>query len=122
MKPVELKKDFFWVGAIDWSVRDFHGYETPRGTTYNNYLIKDTEITLVDAVKYDFADITIKHIRSLVDPAQIKHVVVNHIENDHVSAIDKIMSLCPDATIHITERGKRGLDRFFDTSDRKSVV
>ncbi|HOI16177.1 MAG TPA: FprA family A-type flavoprotein, partial [Geobacteraceae bacterium] len=64
MKPVELKKDFFWVGAIDWSVRDFHGYETPRGTTYNNYLIKDSEITLVDAVKYDFADITIKHIKS----------------------------------------------------------
>jgi flavorubredoxin len=116
MKPVELKKDFFWVGAIDWSVRDFHGYETPRGTTYNNYLIQDKEITLVDTVKYDFADITIKHIKSLVDPSKIKHVVINHIENDHATGIDELMALCPDATIHITERGKKGLDRFFDTS------
>ncbi|MHC1698042.1 MAG: FprA family A-type flavoprotein [Geobacteraceae bacterium] len=116
MKPVELKNDIFWVGAIDWAVRDFHGYETPRGTTYNNYLILDEEVTLVDTVKYDFADITIKHIKNLVDPAKIKHVVINHIENDHATGIDKIMDLAPDATIHITDRGKKGLDRFFDTS------
>ncbi|MRR58141.1 MAG: FprA family A-type flavoprotein [Deltaproteobacteria bacterium] len=116
MKPFELKKNFFWVGAIDWAVRDFHGYETPRGTTYNNYLILDKEITLIDTVKYDFSAITVNHIKSLVDPSQIKHVVINHIENDHATSIDDIMALCPDAVIHITERGKKGLDRFFDTS------
>src|SRR5512147_1310868 len=116
MKAVELKNGIYWVGAIDWAVRDFHGYETPRGTTYNNYLILDKEITLVDTVKYDFSEITVKHIKSLVDPSQIRHVVINHIENDHATSIDDIMALCPDATIHITERGKRGLDRFFDTS------
>jgi flavorubredoxin len=116
MKPVELKKDIYWVGAIDWSVRDFHGYETPRGTSYNNYLIMDEEITLIDTVKYDFSDITIKQIANIVDPAKIKHVVINHIENDHVSSIDDIMALTPNATIHISARGKKGLDRFFDTS------
>jgi anaerobic nitric oxide reductase flavorubredoxin len=116
MKPVELKKDIYWVGAIDWSVRDFHGYETPRGTSYNNYLIMDEEITLIDTVKYDFSDITIKQIRNIVDPAKIKHIVINHIENDHATSIDDIMALTPDATIHISARGKKGLDRFFDTS------
>ena len=38
MKAVEVKNRIYWVGAIDWAIRDFHGYETPRGTTYNNYL------------------------------------------------------------------------------------
>jgi flavorubredoxin len=116
MKAVELKNGIYWVGAIDWAVRDFHGYETPRGTTYNNYLIMDDEITLMDTVKYDFSDITIKNIRSVVEPSRIKHVVINHIENDHVTSIDKIMDLTPNATIYITEKGKKGLDRFFDTS------
>nr|HOP40747.1 FprA family A-type flavoprotein [Geobacteraceae bacterium] len=116
MKPVELKNNIFWVGAIDWAVRDFHGYETPRGTTYNNFLILDEEVTLVDTVKYDFSDITIKHIRNLVDPARIQHVVINHIENDHATSIDKIMAVAPNATIHITERGRKGLERFFDMS------
>ncbi len=116
MTAVEIKKDIYWVGAIDWAVRDFHGYETPRGTTYNNYLILDDEITLVDTVKDDFADVTIKNIKSIVSFEKIKHIVINHIENDHVSAIDRIMSLTPNATIYITEKGKKGLARFFDIS------
>jgi len=116
MKAVEIKDAIYWVGAIDWAVRDFHGYVTPRGTTYNNYLLMDEEVTLVDTVKYDFSEMTIKNIRSTVDPARIKHVVINHIENDHATSLDKIMEIAPEATIYITEKGKRGLDRFFDTS------
>jgi anaerobic nitric oxide reductase flavorubredoxin len=119
MKAVELKKDIYWVGAIDWAVRDFHGYVTPRGTTYNNYLILDDEITLIDTVKYDFSDITIKCIKSVVDPSKIKNVVINHIENDHATSIDKIMELTPNATIYITEKGRKGLERFFDLSKWK---
>jgi anaerobic nitric oxide reductase flavorubredoxin len=122
MKCVELKKDVYWVGAIDWAVRDFHGYETPRGTSYNNYLIMDKEITLIDTVKYDFADTSIKNIRAIVDPAKIKHVVINHIENDHATSVDKIMELCPDATVYITEKGKKGLERFFDLSSYKLKI
>jgi flavorubredoxin len=116
MKAVEIKQGVFWVGAMDWAIRDFHGYETPRGTTYNNYLIMDDQVTLVDTVKYDFADITLKNIASIVDPARIQNVVVNHIENDHVTSLDRIMTLAPDATIFISEKGKRGLERFFDLS------
>ena len=116
MNAVEIKNGVFWVGAVDWTVRDFHGYETPRGTTYNNYLIMDEEITLLDTVKYDFAEITIKNIKSIADPSRIRHVVINHIENDHVTSIDKIMALAPKATIYITEKGRKGLERFFDIS------
>lgn len=116
MKALEIKKDIYWVGAIDWAIRDFHGYITPSGTTYNNYLIVDDEITLLDTVKYDFADITIKNIKSVVEPSKIRHIIINHIENDHITSIDKIMDLAPNATIYLTEKGKKGLDRFFDTS------
>ena len=122
MKAVEVKDGIYWVGAIDWAVRDFHGYATPRGTTYNNYLIMDQEITLLDTVKYDFSDITIKNISSVVDPGRIRHVVINHIENDHATSLDKIMELAREATIHITEKGRRGLQRFFDLSGWKVRV
>lgn len=116
MKAVEIKDSIYWVGAIDWAVRDFHGYVTPRGTTYNNYLLLDDEITLIDTVKHDFAEATLHCIENLVDPSRIRHVVVNHIENDHASSLDRIMELAPEATIHITAKGKAGIDRFFDTS------
>jgi anaerobic nitric oxide reductase flavorubredoxin len=122
MKAVELKKDVYWVGALDWEVREFHGYETPRGTSYNNYLIMDSEVTLIDTVKWDFAEESIRNIKALVDPAKIRHIVINHIENDHATSIDKIMALCPDATIHITDKGRKGIERFFDLSKWKVKI
>ena len=114
MKAFELKDGVYWVGAVDWAVRDFHGYVVPRGTTYNNYLLMDDEITLIDTVKYDFSDTTIKNIESVTDPALIRHVVINHIENDHATALDRIMALAPAAVIYITDKGRKGLERFYD--------
>ncbi|MBI5057325.1 MAG: FprA family A-type flavoprotein [Nitrospirae bacterium] len=122
MKTIEIKPDIFWVGAIDWAVRDFHGYMTPKGTTYNNYLIMDEKVTLVDTVKHDFSRVTINNIKELTDPSKIVNLVINHIEPDHASSVDKIMSLAPDATIYITEKGKKGLDRHFDTSKWKFKI
>ena len=115
MNETEIKPDIFWVGAIDWAVRDFHGYVTPRGTTYNNYLILDKDNTLIDTVKYDFADITIKSIKKLA-VGGIKNIVINHIENDHMSALGRVMEHFPQAVIYCTAKGKQGMERFFDTS------
>ncbi len=119
MKPVEIKPNIHWVGAIDWGVRDFHGYVTPSGTTYNNYLIDDDQITLVDCVKEDFAKSTIESIKNIVDPAKIKNIVINHIEPDHSGSLPPLMELAPEATIYITTKGKDGLDRHMDTSGWK---
>lgn len=116
MKAEQIKPDIYWVGGIDWGVRDFHGYVTPHGTTYNNYLILDEQVTLLDTVKHDFADMTIENIKSLVEPSKIRNLVINHIEPDHLSSIDKIMELAPEATIYITEKGQKGLARYFDSS------
>ena len=122
MGSVEIKPGIHWVGAIDWAVRDFHGYVTPNGTTYNNYLIVDSHTTLIDTVKHDFAEYTVENIRGLIDPSRIENVVINHIENDHMSSIQQIMELAPNATIYITDRGKKGLDRFYDTSHWKFKI
>jgi len=116
MKAVQIKPDIYWVGAIDWAIRDFHGYVTPNGTTYNNYLILDEQVTLLDTVKREFSEVTIANIKNLVDPSRIRNIVINHIENDHATGIGDIMHLAPDASIYITDMGKKGLERFFDTS------
>jgi len=51
---VQVLKDIYWVGAVDWDIKNFHGYITHRGTTYNSYLIKSEKIALVDTVKAQF--------------------------------------------------------------------
>jgi len=58
MPSAKLLEDIYWVGAIDWNIRNFHviTHTTHRGTTYNAYLIKDEKITLVDTVHESFAE------------------------------------------------------------------
>jgi len=56
MKPLEIAKGIYSVGVTDWNIRDFHGYSTYAGTTYNAFLIVDEKIVLIDAVKKEFAD------------------------------------------------------------------
>ncbi len=68
---VEMKPGVFWVGAIDWNIRNFHGYITHRGTIYNAYLIVDEKIALVDTVKEHFYPEMMKRIREIVDPQDI---------------------------------------------------
>ena len=122
MNAIEIKPNIYWVGAVDWGVRDFHGYITQNGTTYNNYLINDEQITLIDTVKHDFATLTMENIRNITDPSRIKNVIINHIEPDHASSLEVVMQHMPDAMIYITERGKKGLDRYHDTSNWKFKI
>ena len=55
-KALKISEDVYWVGAVDWGIRDMHGYSTERGTTYNAYLIKGEKNILIDTVKGHFFD------------------------------------------------------------------
>ena len=73
MKAVEIKKDVYWVGVKDWNLREFHGYNTPDGSTYNSYLIMDDKITLVDGVKAYMTQEQLARVRSVVDFGKIDY-------------------------------------------------
>ena len=109
MKTEEIKPGIYWVGVIDWDVRNFHGYLTQKGTTYNAYLIIDDKITLIDTVKPNLADKLISRIKQIIDPSKIDYIVSNHVEMDHSGAIPHIMEYAPNATIITCPNGDKGL-------------
>jgi len=114
LNAVEIKKDIYWVGAIDWSLRNFHGYTTQRGSTYNAYLIIDEKITLVDTVKEAFAPELLARVSRIIDPAKIDYLVANHVEMDHSGSIPEIMKIAPNATIVASApHGVNGLKAHF---------
>ena len=109
-KAIQISENIYWVGAVDWSMRNFHGYETSRGSSYNAYLILDDKITLIDTAKINFKDELIARISSIVDPAQIKVIVSSHVEPDHSGALKEVAVLAPDAEIITTNpNGLKGL-------------
>jgi len=113
LKAVEIKPNIFWVGAVDWDLRYFHGYITPRGTTYNSYLIMDEKITLVDTVKSPFFEEMLGRIKEAVDPSMINYLIVNHIEMDHFGNLPKIMEMFPQIKIIISPNGLKGAQRHY---------
>lgn len=91
MKALRISENVYWVGAIDWNVRNFHGYETEKGTTYNAYLILDEKITLVDTVKDCLEEEMLERIRSVIEPDKIDVIISNHAEPDHSGALPFIL-------------------------------
>jgi flavorubredoxin len=109
MVKVTLKEGINWVGVVDWNLRDFHGYVTNRGSTYNAYLISDDKIALVDTVKSTFSNELIEHISELTSLEKIDYIIVNHVEMDHSSSLPIIAKLAKNAKILASQRGKDAL-------------
>ena len=110
MKPLEIAKDIYWVGAKDWNIRDFHGYSTYDGTTYNAYLILDEKVTLVDTVKKEFADELLRKIKQIIDPKKIDYVISNHTEMDHSGGLPRVMhAIGEDKPLFCSKVGHKNL-------------
>lgn len=101
-KSENIKKDLYWVGALDPNLRIFDIIMyTPYGSSYNSYVIKGSEkIALIETVKETFFDQYLERLKSLdIDISKIDYIVVNHTEPDHSGSISKMLKLAPNAKI-----------------------
>ncbi len=122
MNKEEIKPGIFWVGGIDWNLRNFHGYITQKGSTYNSYLIMDEKIVLVDTVKSYLFPEMMERIKAVADPEKIDLLVSNHVEMDHSGSLPMIKELLPNAKIVTSPQGKMGLERHFKSGWDYQVV
>jgi flavorubredoxin len=120
-KAVKITEDVFWVGAIDWNIRDFHGYSTHRGSTYNAYLILADKITLIDTVKAPFKEELISRISSVIDPKKINIIISNHTEMDHSGCLSEVIKEVEPEKVFASVMGVKGLNEHF-TIDREILA
>ncbi len=114
MKPVEIAKGIYDVGVNDWNIRDFHGYSTYQGTSYNAFLIIDEKIALIDTVKKEFSDQLLANITKIVDPKKIDYVISNHSEMDHSGGLPRVMhKIGEDKPLYCSKMGAKNLARHF---------
>jgi len=114
MIPVEIAKGVYDVGVTDWNIRDFHGYSTHAGTTYNAFLIVDEKIALIDTVKSHYADQLFANISKVVDPSKIDLVISNHTEMDHSGSLPKVMHRIGEGKpLYCSKMGAKNLAKHF---------
>ena len=110
---IKVSEHVYWVGAIDWSIRDFHGYTTPRGSTYNAYLVMADKITLIDAVKAPFMEEMLARIASVIDPSKIDYIVSNHSERDHSGCLLEVADRVKPEKVFASTMGVKTLKDIF---------
>ena len=111
-----LREGIHWVGCVDWTVRDFHGYQTDRGSSYNAYLVLDEKPALIDTVKDAFAEEFLARVRAHIPTDRLAYVVCNHAEPDHSGSLPRAMAACPNAELVCDAKCRDALGRHYDTS------
>ncbi len=117
-----LRDGIDWVGYVDWSVRNFHGYRTEQGTTYNAYLIRDEKSAIIDTVKAPYGSMLLANVTKLADLKAISYLICNHAEPDHSGSLAQLVEACPQATIVCDARCRETLAKHYATSGWKFHV
>jgi anaerobic nitric oxide reductase flavorubredoxin len=110
---IRVKDGIYWVGAVDWSIRNFHGYITHRGSSYNSYLVVDEKVAVIDFVKAPFAEEQVARVSEVIDPKKVDYIVANHAEPDHSGSIRRLIEACPNAEVIATERCINTLKKYY---------
>ena len=118
----KLVDNVFWVGHIDWAVRDFHGYTTSRGSTYNAYLVLAEKAAIIDTVKGAYVGSLLENVKAKVPLEKIDYIVCNHAEPDHSGGLPATVRACPNATLLCNAKCKDALSRHYDVSGWKFQV
>jgi anaerobic nitric oxide reductase flavorubredoxin len=111
----EIKKNVYWVGKVDWEIREFHGseYSTHRGTTYNSYLVKDEKTALIDTVWSPFGAEFVENLDKNISLKHIDYVIAQHAEIDHSGGLAELMEHIPDTPVYCSKNGVKSLKGHF---------
>ncbi len=130
MRPREIRRGVYWVGAVDWDRRLFDSLiPLPDGTSYNSYLVQGSEKSaLIDAVDPTMEQVLLENLEAL-GVRKLDYLIANHAEQDHAGAIPAVLAKYPEAKVVCTPRCKGMLidllmvaeDRFITVEDRETV-
>ena len=111
MAVFKIKEGIYTVGALNPNMRIFDVImRTEFGTSYNAYLITGAKNILIDTVHARFFDEYLENIRSIIDPAKLDYVIMNHNEPDHSGSLAKLLEIAPQIKVLASPGGKIYLD------------
>jgi len=121
MKPRKIKENIYWVGAVDWDRRLFDSLiPLPDGTSYNAYLIKGSEKTvLLDSVDPSMTDVLMEQLK---DVENIDYIISHHAEQDHSGSIPAVLSRYSNAKVITNPKGKAMLIDFLAIQEEKIIT
>ena len=99
-RVLDITADVKWIGVLDFDIVTFDiVMHTEYGTTYNSYFINANKKAIVEGSKEKFSDMHIGKLRSVVNPSDIRYIILDHTEPDHSGNTSQLLDLAPDAVV-----------------------
>jgi flavorubredoxin len=121
-EAIKVSEHVYWVGAVDWDIRDFHGYSTLRGSTYNAYLIVADDVILIDTVKRHYKDELLARVASVTDPKNIRYIISNHSEPDHSGSLPAVIEAVEPEKVFASKLGIKDLAGYYGPDGIEAVA
>ena len=119
----EIKNNIFYCGLNHRERRFFDELiPLPIGTTYNSYLIKASEKTvIIDTMYPPKTDEYLEKLES-AGIEKIDYIVANHGEQDHTGALPKMLKRYPEAKILTNPKCKEIIQEMLHVEDEKFQI
>ncbi len=117
---IKITDNVYWVGVLDWDIRDYHGY-TLNGTTYNAYVVFGDKVALIDNTYPGTSAQMWGRIKDAFKKEnrefKLDIIIQNHVEKDHSGALVEICKKFPDAPVYCTGAAVKGLKMHYPSLD-----
>lgn len=95
-----VTSDVIWVGGDDRRLPLFEAaYPTPRGVSYNSYLLLDQKTVLMDTVDKSISGLFFENLAYALNGRTLDYLVIHHMEPDHAATLSEFLLRYPDTTV-----------------------
>jgi len=114
----KITDNLLWVGANDRRLAMFEGvYSVPDGVSYNSYLLLDEKTVLFDTVDKAVQARFFENLKEGLGGRKLDYLILQHIEPDHSSAIEALLTKYPDVTLVLNSKSADFVSRFYEIDD-----
>lgn len=101
MSAIKIVDGVYWVGIREPELEIFDlVMYTKYGTSYNSYLIKGNDKTiLMEVCEEKFFDEYLEKVKEIVSLSEIDYLILNHTEPDHSDAVEKLLEAVPQIEV-----------------------
>ena len=123
MTENQITHDVFFVGAVDYKRRLFDELiPLPEGTSYNSYLVKGNDKTvLIDSVDPPMLDTLLENLSGL-GIEKIDYIISQHGEQDHSGSIPELINRFPQVQIITNKKCMNTLIDHLQISEDKFII
>ena len=121
----KVTDDLYWIGGSDRRLALFENvYPSPRGVSYNSYVLLDEKTVLLDTVDASISGLFFENLEYVLNGRTLDYLIVNHMEPDHCAVIGDVVRRYPDVKLVCNAKTVPMLKQFFNfpVEDRTVIV